>query len=88
VTTTESPQIIAARGLPQQLDNSRWDGGVRIILQGSMQAIAKKGSMDLKAGWRADVFYGKGRKPAFVMVADSAAQVLRDVAALAEGAEL
>lgn len=78
----ESPQIAAARELATQLDKARWDGGVRIVLQGSMQAIAKKGSMDLKARWRADVFYGRGRKPAFVMVADTPAAALRDVAAL------
>lgn len=83
----ESPQLAEARRLPQQLEESRWKGGVRIVIQGSVQAILKKGSADMKAGWRADVFYGKSRKPSFVMVADSAAAVLRDVAMLTEGTD-
>lgn len=84
----ESPQIIEARRLGEELDKSRWHGGVRIVVQGSMRAVASKGSMDLSAGWRADVFYGKGRKPAFIMVADTPAAVLRDVAMLVEGKDL
>jgi hypothetical protein len=84
MTTAGSPQIAAARQLPEQLKTAEWYGGVRIVLQGSMQAVAGKGSVDLKAGWRADVFYGKGRKPAFVLVSDSPAAVLRDLASLTE----
>lgn len=80
--TAESQQIIEARRFGAQVDERRWDGGVRIVLQGSMRAVFERGMVDLKDGWRADVFYGKGRKPAFVMVADSAPAVLRDLAAL------
>jgi hypothetical protein len=77
--TDGQEQITNAKRLPEVLEADMWDGGVKIVLQGSMRAVAKRGSMDLKSGWRADVFYGKGRKPAFVLVADTPEKVLSDL---------
>lgn len=83
----ESAQITEAKRLPQVLDAACWDGGVRIVLQGSMRAIVRHGRVDMESGWRADVFYGKGRRPSFVLVAETPSKVLHDLAALTESME-
>lgn len=76
-TTTDMRAAVAE--LPRQLDERRWDSGVKIVLQGAMRAPIVNGNIELEASWRADVFYG-GRRAAFTLVAETPQQVLRDLA--------
>lgn len=86
MTTKPKPDMIAAAGeLAAQVEKQQWDGGVKIVLQGSMRAPIANGQVTLEAGWRADVFYGiVSRRPAFVLVSDTPQGVLRDLAAMIE----
>jgi hypothetical protein len=71
----------AVRDLGAQLDAQRWDKGVRIVVQGAMRAPIRNGQVTMEASWRADVFYPpQMRRAAFTLVADSPAQLLRDLA--------
>lgn len=78
-----SAQIEAANKFAETLQERRWKGGVRIVVQGSMRMIMAKGSADLSAGWRADVFTeDRQRKPTFILIAETPEKLLNDLAAL------
>lgn len=81
---SSKPDMLAAAGeLAERVKAREWEGGIRIVLQGSMRAVTKPGGVDLEAGFRADVFYDtRSRRPAFTLVAETPQQVLRDLAAL------
>lgn len=82
----DNPQITAAWRFAIDLEQRRWDGGVRVVIQGSMRAPVRDGSVTLEAGWRADVFVNaKQRKPDFVLVAETPQQLFTDLAALVSG---
>jgi len=86
VTRRDSDQLASARQLGDVLERQMWDGGVRIVLQGAMQAIVKDHQVDMHASWRADVFYGKGsRRADFTLVAESPREVLEQLGRLAAG---
>jgi hypothetical protein len=80
------PDMLAAVGeLAAQAEAREWDGGIRIVLQGSMRAPITNGQVSLEAGWRVDVFYdSRARRPAFVLVNETPEGALRDLAAIIE----
>ena len=54
---------------------------MRFVVQGAMRAPIRNGQIALEASWRADVFYPpQMRRAAFTLVAESPAQLLRDLA--------
>lgn len=72
-----------ARQIGQALETRRWEGGVRVIVQGAMRALIENGQADLEASWRADVFYApRQRKPSFTLVAETPGQLLHDLASI------
>lgn len=76
-------QLKAAEAFAASLRKREWDGGVRIVVQGAMRAIVAKGSVDLDASWRADVFTeGRQRKASFTLIAETPEQLFKDLAAL------
>jgi hypothetical protein len=82
VTKAAKPDMRAAVcDLGAQLEAQRWNGGVRIVVQGAMRAPIRNGEVTMEASWRADVFYlPQLRRAAFTLVAESPAQLLRDLA--------
>ena len=77
--------LAAVNELAAQAREREWDGGIRIVLQGSMRAPITNGQVSLEAGWRVDVFYdSRSRRPAFVLVNDTPEGALRDLAAIIE----
>ena len=74
----------AVHELAEQLETRRWQGGVRVVVQGAMRAPIANGNVSLEASWRADVYYDNPRTPAFTLVAETPASLLRDLADFVE----
>ena len=69
-------------------DAHRWDGRLRITIQGAVRAPIVNGEVTLDAGsWRADIHVGR-KQAVLPIIGDSPADVLRQLADLAEAGEV